>query len=180
MFSGDEQLGYYNRAFNYAPVAALAMGSLMTNASVVALKVQNDGSKRARQLGKISILLASGSLINAAILHFFSDPLVVWIFGEHWRDAIPTFQAFAWLSLAYALYSVPATFLLTLEDFRSLALGRLIGVFSFVALLSWPAACQNHLSTEGVAYSLCAALAFSGVIMAVVHVLNPQKAIKRH
>lgn len=161
--AGDTRLGYYNRGINYSPVAALAMWSLMTNATVVALKGQKDPAHRIQALARMSAIMGAGALANWAVLYFFSDPLVVWIFGAHWAGAIPVFEAFGWLSLAYTLYHLPATLLFALDAYRSLALVRLGGLLVF-AFLVWTRAATSALSETDVAYALCIAMAITGAL----------------
>jgi lipopolysaccharide exporter len=162
-YTGDTKLGYYNRGINYSPVAALAMWSLMTNATVVALKTQKDSVRRFRMLTKMSAVMGAGAMLNWAVLYFFSDPLVVWVFGAHWAGAIPVFQAFGWLSLAYTLYHLPATLLFALDAYRSLALVRLCGLLIFVFLV-WIRTATSTLSETDVAYALCIAMAITGAL----------------
>lgn len=162
-FAGDTRLGYYNRGINYSPVAALAMWSLMTNATVVALKGQKDPAHRIQALARMSAIMGAGAMANWAVLYFFSDPLVVWIFGAHWAGAIPVFEAFGWLSLAYTLYHLPATLLFALDAYRSLALVRLGGLLAF-AFLVWTRAATSELSESDVPYALCIAMAITGAL----------------
>jgi len=161
-FAGDTQLGYYNRAINYSPAAALALWSLLTNATVVALKAQAGTKRRTLTLIKISTVMGIGSVVNWAVLYFLSDPLVVWVFGSHWAGAIPAFQAFGWLSLAYAAYHLPATVLLAHDDYRALAFGRLAGLLCF-GLIVWWVSINSTVSASTIAYSLCLAMAVTGI-----------------
>jgi len=163
LFAGNTQLGYYNRAINYSPVAALAMWSLLTNATVVALKGQKDPKHHIPALVRMAAIMGAGGVANWAVLYFFSDPLVVWIFGAHWAGAIPVFEAFGWLSLAYTLYHLPATLLFSLDAYRSLALVRLGGLLVF-AFLVWTRAATSKLSETDVAYALCIAMATTGAL----------------
>lgn len=161
-YAGDTQLGYYNRAINYSPVAALALWSLLTNATVVALKAQAGTTHRVLTLIKISAVMGVGSTLNWAVLYFFSDPLVVWVFGPHWVGAIPAFQAFGWLSLAYAAYHLPATVLLAHDAYRALALGRLAGLLGF-GLIVWWVSMNSTVSATTIAYSLSLAMVATGI-----------------
>jgi lipopolysaccharide exporter len=161
-FSGDTQLGYYNRAINYSPVAALGLWSLLTNATVVALRAQADTTRRLLMLIKICAVIGISSVFNWAVLYFYSDPLVVWLFGPHWAGAIPAFQAFGWLSLAYAAYHLPATVLLAHDAYRALALGRLAGLLGFGVMVFWVHA-NSTVSATTIAHSLCLALVATGI-----------------
>jgi len=161
-FVGDTQLGYYNRAINYSPIAALAMWSLLTNATVVTLKSQEGTTRRIWTLTKIALVMGIGSFFNWAALYFFSDPLVVWVFGPHWAGAIPVFQAFGWLSLAYVAYHLPATVLLAHDAYRALALGRLAGLLGF-GLIVWWLSVTSEVSVVHIVYSLCLAMVATGI-----------------
>lgn len=162
VFAGDTQLGYYNRAINYSPAAALALWSLLTNATVVTLKAQAGTTHQAPTLIKISAIMGVGSVLNWAVLYFFSDPLVVWVFGSHWAGAIPAFQAFGWLSLAYAAYHLPVAVLLAHDAYRAVALGRLTGLLGF-GLMVWWVSMNSTVSATTIAYSLCLAMMVTGI-----------------
>jgi O-antigen/teichoic acid export membrane protein len=163
-FGGDVQLGYYNRALNFGPLSHIALNSLMTNATVVGLSNQPTEEHRWRLLRKTCFIVFAGALVNWFVWFWFSDPLVVWIFGSHWAGAIPGFQAFSWLSLAYASVYVPATLLLSYRAFRSLALCRIAGLSLFVCMLWWMQA-NSLIDSRHVAWSFCASLFFMGLLI---------------
>jgi len=175
-FAGDTQLGYYNRAINYSPVAALALWSLLTNATVVALKAQAGTTRRVSTLIKISAVMGIGSVLNWAVLYFFSDPLVVWLFGSHWAGAIPVFQAFGWLSLAYAAYHLPTAVLLAHDAYRALALGRLAGLLGFGLIVLW-VSINSTVSATTIAYSLSLALVATGILSIIAGAFT--RSVKR-
>jgi O-antigen/teichoic acid export membrane protein len=133
-FQGDQALGLYNRAYNYSPVAMLALNSLVTNPTVAALARAETLAAKRRLLGKtLGILLVAGSA-NAFAWWFFADPLVVWIFGEPWRPSIPLFRAFAGFSLCGALFWLPVAILFAHRRFHEVALVRGVGALVFLAI----------------------------------------------
>lgn len=154
-------LGYYNRAMNFAPISQMALNSLMANATVVGLAKQTSAKERNRLFFKTSAIVFAGAIANWAVWWWFSDPLVVWIFGNQWAGAIECFEAFSWLSLAYGIVYLPSTLLLAKRRYRELALCRLGGLLLLVVLL-----CYLYLgagvTAARVAYSFLAALFVMG------------------
>jgi len=158
-YSGEIELGYYNRAFNYGPISHMALNSFMTNATVRGIALQKDRKSKLRLMGKTSLLVLGGGVINFIVWFFFSDPLVPLIFGSHWSDAIPVFRAFAGLSLAYAVAYLPCTVLLAYEDFMTLALCRVIGLLALGLVFISMAMKLNHITASDVAFI------FSGILL---------------
>lgn len=174
---GDTQLGYYNRAFNYGPFCLFLLGSLLTNASVVAMKQQPSMEGQLRILRKTSLLLFTSGIINWAVLWWFSDPVVPWLFGEQWREAIPAFQAFSWLGLATALQYTPTNFLLANQAHFQAAIGKVIGLFALLAFLAVISA-KGGASAVSVAYAYSASMAVSGLCMVFPSLLIVRKALR--
>lgn len=173
-YGGETQLGYYNRALNYSPFCMLAMGSLLTNASVVALRRQSGQQQRKKVFAKLAALMMAGAAINGLVLHYFSDPLVVWVFGPHWQGSIPVFQAFAWIGLAYVLYYLPMNVLLANDAYRALACGRVAGLFAFCVAL-WFLQSAGALTGTNVAYTFSFAMASTGIFSAVAWMLDRKR-----
>jgi PST family polysaccharide transporter len=163
---GDVELGFYNRAFNYAPFSMFLLGSLLTNASVVAMRQQADMRRQLTILWKTSLLLFGGAAINWAVLWWFSDPIVPWLFGRQWIDAIPAFQAFSWLGLASALQFIPMNFLLANEAHRQVAAGKAAGLLALLAALAaiWT---MGNTSAVSIAYAFCIGMTAAGAVMTV-------------
>lgn len=160
---GETELGYYNRALNYSPFCMLALGSLLTNAAVVALKgSQKENASRKIIFFKMLFIMLAGAIVNWVILYFFSDPLIVWVFGPHWAGSIPVFEAFAWLSLAYVFYYLPMNMLLALDAYPPLAIARITGLLVFCLLLLWFSA-HGGLTAVSVAYMLSWAMVLTGI-----------------
>jgi len=154
-------LGYYNRALNFAPISQMALNSLMANATVVGLAKQTSVKERNRLFFKTSSIVFSGAIANWALWWWFSDPLVVWIFGSQWAGAIECFEAFSWLSLAYGIVYLPSTMLLAKRRYRELALGRLGGLILLIVLL-FCLYLKGEVTAAHVAYSFLAALFVMG------------------
>ena len=174
---GDTQLGYYNRAFNYGPFCLFLLGSLLTNASVVAMKQQPSMTGQLRVLRKTSLLLLVGGAINWAVLWWFSDPIVPWLFGEQWREAIPVFQAFSWLGLATAVQYIPSNFLLANQAHFQAATGKAMGLFVLLAFLATLSA-KGDASAVNVAYAYSASIVAAGLCMAFPSLIILRKALQ--
>jgi O-antigen/teichoic acid export membrane protein len=166
-FGGDVELGFYNRAFNYAPFSMFLLGSLLTNASVVAMRHQGTMRRQLAIVWKTSLLLFAGAAVNWAVLWWFSDPIVPWLFGRQWTDAIPAFQAFSWLGLASALQFIPMNFLLASEAHRQVAAGKAAGLAAILAALAavWA---MGNTSAVTVAYAFCIGMAAAGTVMTIL------------
>jgi O-antigen/teichoic acid export membrane protein len=157
----DRNLGYYNRALNFSPMAYLLLSSFLGNAATSAYARADNDIHRLRLLGKTCALVFSFGLVNFAIWHCFSDPLVPWIFGEQWIGAIPVFQALAPLSICYALRDIPSTFLLGQKKFRLFGMLNLLSVILFLVGIFL---LKDRLSIVNVAWILQLSMAGSGVI----------------
>jgi O-antigen/teichoic acid export membrane protein len=123
-FRGNIALGYYNRAFGYAPISHLVLNSFLTNPTVVGLARCETAAARRRLLGRTAAIVLIGGLVNWVAFFFFARPIVLFVFGPRWGEAVPIFQAFAGLSLAYALAYLPVTLLLSAGRYREIALVR--------------------------------------------------------
>ena len=166
-FGGDVELGLYNRAFNYAPFSMFLLGSLLTNASVVAMRQQSTMRRMLAVVWKTSLLLFSGAVLNWAVLWWFSDPIVPWLFGDQWRGAIPVFQAFSWLGFAMAIHYLPMNFLMANEAHPQVAAGKAAGLLALLTALAalWT---MDKTSAASVAYAFCISMAAAGVVMTVL------------
>ena len=98
--------------------------------------------QRARRglITKASLLLLVAGLANFVLWWFFSKPLVPWLFGPQWVNAIPVFEAMAPLSLAMSIAYLPTTLALANRAYGTLAAVRLVALAVFVvcALLLAP------------------------------------------
>jgi len=164
---GDVELGYYNRAFNYAPFSMFILSSFLTNASVVSMRQKAEMREKLNIVWKTSLLLFAGAAVNWAVLWWFSDPIVPWLFGRQWTDAVPAFQAFSWIGLAIALQYIPMNFLLANEAHFQVAVGKATGLFCLLAALAAVWAIGNT-SAVSVAYAFCIGMAASGAVMTVL------------
>ena len=115
------------------------------------------------------MVMGIGSTLNWVVLYFFSDPLVVWVFGPKWASAIPVFQAFGCLSLAYTAYNLSAAILLAREAYRALAVGRLAGLLFFGITVCWIIV-TSEVSEVNIAYSLCMAMMATGVFCIIARI----------
>lgn len=130
-FTGEIQVGNYNRAYNYAPFGVRILNSLVTNPTITALNRAPNAKAKMRLLGRMSLLLLVAGAANFAVLWWFSDPLVPWVFGPQWREAIPVFKAFAPLSLVIAMAYLPTTVLLARRGYLELGITRALALVLF-------------------------------------------------
>lgn len=163
-FSTMEALGDYNRAFNFTPLAARALSSLITNPTVASLTRTHDGLARRKLLLKSGALLAFGGVANFIVWWFFSDPLVPMIFGEQWATAIPVFQAMAPLSLAMSIAYLPATSAVADRAYTALAVVRSV---TFVAFIGTVIGFSSQMSAVAMAWLFQAALVAQGIMILI-------------
>lgn len=161
VYSSPVDVGYYNRAFNYTPLSARILNSLMTNPTVSALARTTNGREKFTILSRTGGILLVGGVLNYLLFAWFSDPLVPWIFGEQWRSSIPVFQALAPLSLATMAAYLPATLLLAKKQYGILATSRLIVVAVFLA---WAFVSADHITPVSMAYAVQISMAAQGVL----------------
>jgi O-antigen/teichoic acid export membrane protein len=111
-FRGETALGYYNRAFGYAPLSNMFLSSLVTNPTVVGFARCETGTARRRLFIRTACILLAGGFVNWVVFFFFAHPIILFVFGPKWEGAVPIFEAFAGLSLAYAIALLPTTAML--------------------------------------------------------------------
>jgi O-antigen/teichoic acid export membrane protein len=135
----------------------------MSNPATSVLSRARDTAHQRSILLKTCLVVFSAGAANFCVWFFFSDPLVVWIFGEKWREAIPVFHALAGLSIAYAIMYIPSTFLTAAKRFRTVGTVRFIGVLIFLSVLF---AFQSTLRLEMVCYLLQTLFIGTGLVNA--------------
>lgn len=134
-FRGEVALGHYNRAYGYAPLSHMVLNSFLSNPTVVGFARCETAASRLRLLGRTAIILFAGTTINWVVLFFFSRPIVLFLFGPQWEDSVPIFQAFASLSLAYAIAYLPITAMYAQKRYKEIAITRGCLLFMFVVVL---------------------------------------------
>jgi len=130
--TGMGAVGDYNRAYNFSPIAARALNSLLTNATVASLTRASDDFAQRLVLAKSAFLLLIAGSANFVFWWFFSDPLVPLLFGPQWKSAIPVFEAMAPLSLAISIAYLPTTFAMARRAYNILAATRVTTLALFV------------------------------------------------
>lgn len=134
-YRGDQMLGDYNRAFGYAPISHMVLNSLMSNPTVLGLARCETATARRRLLLKTGAVVFTGAIVNWIVFYFYSQPIVLFVLGPKWNGAVPIFEAFASLSIAYAFAYLPITLLLSARRYRELALVRVTCVSLFAGAL---------------------------------------------
>jgi O-antigen/teichoic acid export membrane protein len=140
------------------------LSSLLTNATVVAIKQKTTMHEKLLVVRKTTLLLVGGAAVNWVLLWQFSDPVVPWLFGNQWRDAIPAFQAFSWLGFATAFQYIPMNFLLAHEEHFQLAIGKFVSLLTLVLALIFVWLLKNA-TAETVAYAFSGSMIVSGAYM---------------
>jgi O-antigen/teichoic acid export membrane protein len=171
-FSTMSSLGDYNRASNYAPLAARAFNSLLSNAAVASYVHAPSLEARRSILWKSSLLLFVAGSLNFLAFRWLSEPLVPLIFGKQWTSAIPVFEALAPLSLCMAFALVPATLLLADHRYRALASCRVLALGAFLlAAFLW----RRDLDAVTMAILFQAGLVLQGFLLTCTFLI-PRKA----
>lgn len=161
---GQEELGHYNRAFGYAPLSQMVLNSLISTPTVVGLANAQSAAARRRLFWRTAAILGATGFLNWALLWFFSEPLVVFIFGAQWIPSVPIFEAFAGLSLCYSIAWLPVAAMLAARRYRALALVRLATIALLITLL-WIN--RDHAVATSVAWSMQIAFVFQGVVLLI-------------
>ena len=130
-FAGMAALGDYNRAFNFSPLAARALNSLLTNATIASLTNARDRAARRTLLTKSGAILSVAGLVNFVLWWFFSASIVPLLFGLQWESAVPVFEAMAPLSLAITAAYLPATLAMATRAYTILAVARGVSLILF-------------------------------------------------
>jgi O-antigen/teichoic acid export membrane protein len=163
-FRGDIALGFYNRAFGYAPISHLLLNSFVTSPTVVGLARCETTKARRWLLVRTAAIVLAGGLVNWVAFFFFARPIVLFVFGPKWEGAIPIFHAFASLSLAYALAYLPVTLLWSAGRYREIALVRASCLALFAAALFLFPGTRSAIS---VAWLVQAAWLLQGLVLLV-------------
>lgn len=169
--AGMGALGDYNRAFNFSPVAARALNSLLTNPTVAALTSASGEPAQRRMLAKSGSLLFAAGTANFVIWWFFSEPLVPMLFGEQWRSAVPVFQAMAPLSIAISIAYLPTTLAMAKGAYSQLAFARAATLLSFLAFVL---ALSSSMDASKMALLLQLTLIAQGILIAILVRLTPR------
>ena len=134
-FLGGPTLGYYNRAFGYAPIGHMLLSSFVSNPTVVGFARCETAVARRRLLLRTASILLAGGVVNWVVFFYFSRPIVLFVFGPKWEGSVPVFEAFASFSLAYAVGFLPATLMYSAGRYREAAIIRIACVGLFTSAL---------------------------------------------
>lgn len=163
-FSGMAALGDYNRAFNFSPIAARALNSFLAGPTISALTRSAQVKDRCSLVRKSSLLLGGAGVANFIVWWFFSKPLVPWIFGPQWANAIPVFEAMAPLSLAMSVAYLPTTMAIAQRAYGRLALARGVTLVGFLSVALWLGA---RMSAVTMAWLLQTTLMAQGLFLSL-------------
>lgn len=121
----SDDVGYYNRAFNYSPLSFMVFGAIAGAPAIVAFR--NIESKQARMklyIRRASLLTGAG-LFVAAIWLLWAETLVPLMFGENWLPAVIYFKLFAFFGVVQGLYSLTNALLQGSHHFKAQGLIKL-------------------------------------------------------
>jgi len=158
-WGGDTQLGLYNRATNYGPISHIALNSLMTNATVRALAGKKNSTEKKRLFFRTMGIVLAGGIANGLFWWILAEPLVPLIFGEQWREAIPSFQILGWLGVPYLLVYGSSTVLLAEKKFAAYAIIQSLGVLLLAGSLL---GLSNFISINSITTSLAFIISMTG------------------
>ena len=128
-FGGVTELGYYNRALNYAPISHLVLNSLLTNAAVRGLAAkENIAEKRSLFIKTISCAFL-GAIATGFFWSVMAPFLLPFVFGQQWTPAVPVFQVLGWIGASYVFSSGTAIILYAEQRYT------LIGTVNCIGLL---------------------------------------------
>lgn len=148
-YAGTEALGYYNRAFNWAPLSQMFLMSLTTNPSIAALARMESVEQQKRYLGKMSTITLGAGILSFLFWFFGAKYFVVWIFGEQWERAVPYFVAGAGLAFVYEMYNIPKLVLLSYRRYMDIGVVGCAGLLCLAGYLalnrSFPAVTMIYL-----------------------------------
>jgi PST family polysaccharide transporter len=164
-FAGMAALGDYNRAFNFSPLAARALNSLLTNPTIAALTSAHNEYAQHRLLLKSGLLLFAAGAVNFFAWWFFADPLVPFLFGDQWRSAVPVFEAMAPLSLAMSIAYLPTTVAMAKRAYGRLAVARATTLLVFLGFV-WQL--SETIDATTMAWLLQLTLFAQGLLIAVL------------
>jgi len=134
-YRGINALGDYNRAFGYAPISHMLLSSFVATPTLVGLNRCQTAAARRRLFLRTAAVVFAGGFVNWVTMFFFARPIVLFVFGSQWEGAIPIFEAYASLSLAYACGFLPITLMLSGRRYREIGLIRIVCVGLFASVL---------------------------------------------
>jgi len=169
----ERELGFYNRALNFSPLAYLLLGSFLSNAATSIYARAESQNKRMLIFKKNSLLVFSFGFLNFFVWFFFSDKLVPILFGNQWIEAVPVFEALSPLSLCFAFRDLPSTFYLGQKKFEiAMTIYFLSLLLFFVGILLF----KNKLSLQLVCFIFQFSLAIPGMFFLTKIYLSQNKA----
>lgn len=136
--ASETEVGFYNRAFNFAPISFLGLGALAGGPAIVIFSKDLEvKSLWEIYFKRAAILIGSGILFGSAWL-LWGEFLVGLIFGENWLPAVPYFQAFAMFGAVKGLYYLTTALMQGKKLYQCQALINfsILGVVAIVGLFA--------------------------------------------
>lgn len=160
----QRELGFYNRALNFSPLAYLLLGSFLSNAATSSYARAETYDKKILIFKKNTILVFTFGFLNFIVWFFLADRLVPLLFGSQWIGAIPVFQALSPLSLCLAFRDLPSTFYLGQKKFKH---ATFIYFLTLLLFFSGVALFQKNLSLVFICIIFQFSLAIPGMLFLV-------------
>lgn len=124
-------------------------------------------NRRAGRDQLIRILLLP-LFVAALVMVVVAEPLVPWMFGEHWRDAVPALMAMAGATIFMTIYEITRGYALVVKQTPALLWARAaqFGAFGAGVSFAWITG-QAQLVYAGAGLSAAFALAFAVQLMLI-------------
>jgi O-antigen/teichoic acid export membrane protein len=144
----SQEVAYYNRSFNYAPLSFIGLGAIAGVPAIVAFRDLENPRKKWRIFAQRAGLLVIAGIVNGLLWIYWGDELVVLLFGENWRPAVPYFKVFAFFGSVQGLYYLAGAIMQGSKKYKQQGLITAAAIIlAIISLLFLP---------------------FSGLIMAIV------------
>jgi len=99
-----KDVAYYNRSFNYAPLSFIGLGAIAGVPAIVAFRDLEDPREKWKIFFQRASLLVIAGIVNGILWIFWGEELVLLLFGENWKAAVPYFKVFAFFGSVQGLY----------------------------------------------------------------------------
>lgn len=110
-FSGETELGFYNRAYRMAEWPALLFYNLMNRAAFFTYaRLQDDKPRLRKTVTMITWLIANIALPVVLMLFITAPDLVAVLYGEQWMRSVPFLRVLLVAAIIRPLWSSASTF----------------------------------------------------------------------
>lgn len=121
-------VGYYTRAFNYAPLSFIGLGAIAGVPAIVAFRDLTDYRAKWKVFIQRAGILVGAGLVNGVIWLLWAEELVVLLFGEEWANAAPYFKYFAFFGAVQGIYFLSGAIMQGCREYKAQALISLASI----------------------------------------------------